>query len=84
MISGPRPCCLGMVVHNPGHKADSSDLPRRGQGTRTTLRTSTGSGILQGKTSTQHMLVPLAWFRAWTLFHDPWVRGRPCRGCRKN
>lgn len=53
-----------VLAHDPDHSVDYPSVLYRGQEAWITLRTSTGSGILQGQTSTQLMRVPLSWFRA--------------------
>jgi Neuraminidase (sialidase) len=53
-----------VLAHDLDHSVDYPSVLYRGQEAWITLRTSTGSGILQGKTSTQLMRVPLSWFRA--------------------
>ena len=53
-----------ILVHDPEHSVDYPSVLYRGNEAWITLRTSTGKGVLQGKTSTQLMRVPLSWFRA--------------------
>lgn len=53
-----------VLAHDPEHSVDYPSVLYRGQEAWITLRTSTGKGVLQGRTSTQLMRVPLTWFRA--------------------
>lgn len=51
-----------VLVHDPEHSVDYPSVLYRGREVWITLRTSTGKGVLQGRTSTQLMRVPLSWF----------------------
>ncbi len=53
-----------VLAHDPDHSVDYPSLLYRGNEAWITLRTSSGKGVLQGKTSTQLMRVPLSWFRS--------------------
>lgn len=53
-----------VLIHDPERSIDYPSVLYRGNEAWITLRVSTGRGILQGRTSTQLMRVPLAWFRA--------------------
>jgi len=53
-----------VLAHTPEHSLDYPSLLYRGNEAWITLRTSTGKGVLQGRTSTQLMRVPLSWFRS--------------------
>jgi hypothetical protein len=53
-----------VLIHDPEHSVDYPSVLYRGSEAWITLRTSTGRGILEGRTSTQLMRVPLTWFHA--------------------
>jgi sialidase-1 len=53
-----------VLVSDPTHSVDYPSVLYRNGEAWITLRTSTGQGLLQGKTSTQLMRVPLAWFHS--------------------
>jgi sialidase-1 len=53
-----------LLVHDPDHSVDYPSVLYRGDEVWITLRTSTGQGVLEGRTSTQLMRVPLEWFRS--------------------
>jgi hypothetical protein len=53
-----------VLAHDPGRSIDYPSVLYRGNEAWITLRVSTGKGVLQGRTSTELMRVPLAWFTA--------------------
>jgi len=53
-----------VLAHTPDHSLDYPSLLYRRNEAWITLRTSTGRGVLEGRTSTQLMRVPLSWFRS--------------------
>jgi len=53
-----------VLAHDPGRSVDYPSVLYRDNEAWITLRVSTGKGILQGRTSTELMRVPLAWFTA--------------------
>lgn len=53
-----------ILAHDPGRSIDYPSVLYRGREAWVTLRVSTGKGVLQGRTSTCLMRVPLGWFTA--------------------
>lgn len=53
-----------VLIHDPERSVDYPSVLYRGNEAWITLRTSTGPRILEGRTSTQLMRVPLTWFLA--------------------
>ena len=53
-----------VLAHDPGRSIDYPSVLYRGNEVWITLRVSTGKGVLQGRTTTELMRVPLTWFTA--------------------
>ncbi len=53
-----------VLAHDPGRSIDYPSVLYRGNEAWITLRVSIGKGVLQGRTSTELMRVPLTWFTA--------------------
>lgn len=51
-----------VLAHDPGRSIDYPSVLYRGNEVWITLRVSTGKGVLQGRTTTELMRVPLTWF----------------------